>query len=850
MAARTLQGLVVAAASGHSDRVAVTYDDGSPMTADDVVFLASPLTFDPSVVDMFLALSSGAQLLVVPSVLKQTPGRLARRLFQRHKTTVMQVTPTLLTRFGQRTLKQEVLSSASPLRVLALGGEACPPPALLRSWRQEHNRTSVYNIYGITEVSCWACCHRIPESLLQSPAHAESFVPLGAPLMDTRVEVRDDEGGLVTEGEGQVFIGGEERVCLLDLEETVVPGTMRASGDWVRVRGEELEYLGRRDRLVKRHGKRVNLDSLQQLILGLPQVDACAVCLHEGLRLLAFVVPSRNQAVQQRRDPPEPPPPSGTEGTADGTDGRLRRLILDQLSLLLPSHSVPDTLLLIPALLLTPHGKVDTEALVRTFQTQRKRLCPSPGDASNLRQAVELLWQLAVCGQDVLGLPEDVPVEENSSFLSSGGDSLKALRLCEDILTATGAASADLLEVLLDGTFSDVLSHVERAARGATSEKGPLKRRSDVPSAAPGKRERKQSAAAEERWAVKVVRRAGEVVDVSIPETTVPDDARKQNPSRGGGVLDLSLSWASDTGRCVDASPLLLVRYRGEQSPQEGRATVIIGSHSHRIQALDLLSGSLVWERVLGGRIEASAAVSPCGSLVVVGCYDSCVYFLCASSGDTRWIFKTGDAVKSSPAVDPVSGLVMVGSHDGSVYALDPEDSGEVLWSYRRDAPFFSSPNGSTGRVLIGSVDGNICCLSSAGELMWEFLTNGPVFSSPCVWADHRRVLCGSHDGCLYCLSADGSLVWSFQTPGKVFSSPCVFDGSAVGRRGALVGLVSTDGTVWILDGRDGRTLASFTLKGELFSSPLVWRRSLVVGCRDDFVYCLKLAVKDEMTKE
>lgn len=151
--------------------------------------------------------------------------------------------------------------------------------------------------------------------------------------------------------------------------------------------------------------------------------------------------------------------------------------------------------------------------------------------------------------------------------------------------------------------------------------------------------------------------------------------------------------------------------------------------------------------------------------------------------------------------------------------------------------------SGSSSRILQHS---SIC----VSVQMWEFLTNGPVFSSPCVWADRRRVLCGSHDGCLYCLSADGSLVWSFQTPGKVFSSPCVFDGSAVGRRGALVGLVSTDGTVWILDGRDGRTLASFTLKGELFSSPLVWRRSLVVGCRDDFVYCLKLAVKDEMTKE
>lgn len=48
---------------------------------------------------------------------------------------------------------------------------------------------------------------------------------------------------------------------------------------------------------------------------------------------------------------------------------------------------------------------------------------------------------------------------------------------------------------------------------------------------------------------------------------------------------------------------------------------MFIGSHSHRFQALDLTSGSLLWERVLGDRIESSAAVSLCGSLVIVGQY-------------------------------------------------------------------------------------------------------------------------------------------------------------------------------------------------------------------------------------
>lgn len=236
-----------------------------------------------------------------------------------------------------------------------------------------------------------------------------------------------------------------------------------------------------------------------------------------------------------------------------------------------------------------------------------------------------LFTKLSVRGQEALGLPKDATVDEDSNFLLSGGDSLKALHLHEDILAAAGAASSELLEIILDGTFSNVLSHVTRAAPTATHQDEPLppsglaKRHADIPSAAPTtKRERKQSVAAAEMWAGKVLRRAGEVLDINIPETNVPDDVLEQN-STGQDILDLSVSWSSDTGRCVDASPVLLVRYGADRSPDEGKTTVIIGSHSHRIQALDLIGGSLAWERVLGDRIEASAAVSRCGSLVVVG---------------------------------------------------------------------------------------------------------------------------------------------------------------------------------------------------------------------------------------
>ena len=56
----------------------------------DVVFQASPLTFDPSVVEMFIAMTTGATLLCVPNTVKLNPAKMVDILCQ-NKTTVIQV---------------------------------------------------------------------------------------------------------------------------------------------------------------------------------------------------------------------------------------------------------------------------------------------------------------------------------------------------------------------------------------------------------------------------------------------------------------------------------------------------------------------------------------------------------------------------------------------------------------------------------------------------------------------------------------------------------------------------------------------------------------------------------------
>lgn len=115
---------------------------------------------------------------------------------------------------------------------------------------------------------------------------------------------------------------------------------------------------------------------LLQLVSSLPEVEACAVGLYEGSRLVAFVVASTSG--DQKAASPVPSvrqrvkhiPASLAEQREDvssavtqhqediGTaDGDYKSLILNQLSSLLPSYSVPDTVVLIPALCLTHHGE-------------------------------------------------------------------------------------------------------------------------------------------------------------------------------------------------------------------------------------------------------------------------------------------------------------------------------------------------------------------------------------------------------------------------------------------------------------------------------------------------------------
>lgn len=104
--------------------------------------------------------------------------------------------PSVFVRWNEHQIKQILLNSK--MRVLALGGEHFPKKIL--SYERK-NALRLFNLYGISEVSCWATLHEI-----RSESYNDN-IPIGKTLEATLLEVRDEFGNVSNNGKGEIFIG-------------------------------------------------------------------------------------------------------------------------------------------------------------------------------------------------------------------------------------------------------------------------------------------------------------------------------------------------------------------------------------------------------------------------------------------------------------------------------------------------------------------------------------------------------------------------------------------------------------------------------------------------------------------
>jgi amino acid adenylation domain-containing protein len=396
------------------------------------VLQTASMSFDASLLEVFVALLSGAALHVADRETVLAPERLAALLRER-EIGVWVSTPTLLDSLPD--------SDFPSLRAISTGGERCPAETAAR-WSRGRR---LVNMYGPTETTIYTTAHECAPGVAEAP-------PIGRPVEGARVYVLDAWGEPAPIGvPGELYVGGEgvargylERPALT--AERFLPdpfpgeGGARVyrTGDRVRWRGDgTLEYLGRLDEQVKVRGFRIELGEIEGVLRRSEGVADCVVVAREDVpgekRLVAYVV-------------------------GDVEAGVLREHLRREL----PEYMVPAAFVALERLPLTPSGKLDRKAL------------PAPDFASAEGRYVAPRTPteevLAEIWAEMLGV-ERVGVAE--SFFELGGHSLLAARVVSRVRQVFGVEVP--LRALFEGpTVGEVAGRVEEIRRAGAPALPPV----------------------------------------------------------------------------------------------------------------------------------------------------------------------------------------------------------------------------------------------------------------------------------------------------------------------------------------------------------------------------------------
>ncbi|MEV4051986.1 AMP-binding protein [Amycolatopsis sp. NPDC049688] len=399
--------------------------------------LANP-AFDAISFEVWVPLLTGGTCVILGDDTVRDPQAFADALV-RERIDTMFVTATLF-----NAVAETVPGSFSTVRRVVIGGEQLNAP-LIRRWYRANpeSPTRLQNGYGPTETTTFALSYAIPRGF------DGDVVPIGRPLPGTgAVAVTGDER-VATEGEvAELYLSGagvalgyrglpaetgQRFVRLPWLDE----GRARfyRTGDLVRVLpGGRYAYVGRTDRQVKVRGFRIEPGELEQRLLAHPQIRQAHVAVRRAAtaELLAFVVAG--------------------ELSFDAFEAHLAETV--------PAYMRPHHVFRVGELPRNANGKVDETALLAGgFPAWRP---DTGGEATG--------WERDVL--DVVSAVLDVQdLRPGDTWLRSGGDSLKALRLRFAIRERWGADLAP--SVVQRGTFADLAAAVAAAGRAVYPEPGP-----------------------------------------------------------------------------------------------------------------------------------------------------------------------------------------------------------------------------------------------------------------------------------------------------------------------------------------------------------------------------------------
>ncbi|MGY4100675.1 amino acid adenylation domain-containing protein [Nocardia sp. R16R-3T] len=360
-----------------------------------VLHVCSP-NFDVSVLELLLAFSAGATLVIAPPTV--FGGAELADLLRRERVTHMLITPAAL-----ESVEPDGLDE---LRVVVVAGDKFGPE-LVGRWAGER---AFHNGYGPTEATILAT--GTPPLVPGEPITIGTAIAgIGAFVLDSRL--RPVPAGVI----GELYLSGPalaqgylgrpglsaERFVASPFGADIGnPGArLYRTGDLVRrtesgaPEGGVIEYLGRSDFQVKIRGFRIELGEIDNALTGHPDIDFAATLgktLPSGATaLVAYLLPKTGARVN-------------TEALAEFLGESL------------PAYMIPAAFVVLDEIPLTPVGKLDRAALPEpVFAAREFRAAQTPVEEAIAEVFAELL------GVERIG--------RDDSFFALGGDSILSIQL-------------------------------------------------------------------------------------------------------------------------------------------------------------------------------------------------------------------------------------------------------------------------------------------------------------------------------------------------------------------------------------------------------------------------------------
>lgn len=409
----------------------------------DRVAQGSSAAYDSSVEEIWLALASGATLVVMD----EDTARLGPDLIpwlQRERISVFCPPPTLLRATGCEHPEIEL----PLLKLLYVGGEALPTDVVDR-WAPGRR---LVNGYGPTECTVTS---------LRGDVTVGRPITIGTPVAGLSAWALDEHLNPVADDiRGELFLGGaglargywkRPELTAERFIEHPTYGRLYRTGDLVhRDALGQFHYHGRIDSQVKIRGYRVELEEIESHLASCPGVRAAACCAQETSGktiLVAFVVP---------QDPEHPPDPASLKSSLEAG---------------LPGYMVPARVGMINALPSTVGGKLNRAALPRLESSDGG----TPEQSVSPRNAIEA--RIASAFQLCLHLTRPVSIHEDF-FSELGGDSLSAAAVVSRLREVDQTAWITVRDIYESRTVAELAACADRAPQVAE----------DAPPVVPGTR--------------------------------------------------------------------------------------------------------------------------------------------------------------------------------------------------------------------------------------------------------------------------------------------------------------------------------------------------------------------------